>query len=95
MLTLASAVSTNGSQTAVTVPTHFRRQQPQRAVQAIISGTITVAVEGSMDGTNWVSLWSTASSGATLVALMPYMRVTTSGASGSPSATVYLDAEQA
>jgi hypothetical protein len=95
-IVLADAVSTNTSGDAVALPKHIRRAAPQRVVQISISGTITVAIEGRMTpAAPWITIYSTAASAVQLVALMPEMRVTTTGASGGPSASVYLDAETA
>lgn len=92
---LAAAVVSNTSTPAVYFPNYIRRQAPTRAYQIIIAATITVAIQGSLDGTNWFNLVSgkTASEIAT-VTVCPYMRVTTSGVAGG-SATVLLDAETA
>lgn len=87
MITLASAVATTGAQTAVAVD----KGPVERVVQAIVSATGTVAIEGSFDGsTNWVSIYSFTASGAQLVALFPYMRANISANTGA--ITVLLDA---
>lgn len=93
-VTLASGVSTAQTTAAQTIPRVNRRNAPQRAYAIIITATITVAIQGSIDGTNYVNLVSgkTASEGG-LVTLMPFMRVVTSSPSGTPSATVVIDVD--
>ncbi|TWT10630.1 hypothetical protein [Reyranella sp. CPCC 100927] len=96
MIHLIDSVSTNESSAPITVPTHIRRAAPQRVVQIAITGTIAVAIEGRMTpDAQWLPLHTVTTSGATLIALLPQMRVTTSGAEAGSEASVWLDAEQA
>lgn len=96
MIVLITDVSTNESSAPITVPTQIRRAAPQRVVQIAITGTITVAIEGRMTpSAPWFQMHSASTSGATLIALTPEMRVTTTGAAGGAAASVWLDAEQA
>jgi streptogramin lyase len=65
--TLLSGVSATGAGAAVALSDESRRRAPQAIVQAVISGTATVALEGSLDGTNWFSIYSWTEAGGQLV----------------------------
>ena len=79
--TLAT-VDANGS-TDVRVPGYNYRNHPEAVIQVSITGTITIEILGSLDGTNFVTVLG-ASSSTTLsaVALLPYLRITATGTSG-------------
>jgi hypothetical protein len=47
------------------------------------TGTFTVAIEGSFDGTNWYSLASKTANEIFKVAAVPFLRATTSGMAGA------------
>ena len=97
---LLNAVTDNGSGKAV----HFDKGSPTRIAQAVFGGgasavSATVALEGSLDGTNWTTIGSvnlaaspvaSAVSYITSTSPWPAMRGTVSAISGS-GATVTLN----
>lgn len=95
MITLNVSASNTVSPIA-RVPTGIRRAAPQRVTQVAITGTATVTIEGRLDpAAAWQALYSTTTSAATLIALLPEMRATASSAAEGAQATVYIDAENA
>jgi hypothetical protein len=75
VLTLTSASTATGVGEDYTVLQHGGQGSFARGiVQALLTGTATVALQGSLDGTNWVSLVDYSGNGADEVGLMPYVR---------------------
>lgn len=72
--TLLSGVSATGAGSSFALSDESRRRAPQAIVQAVISATATVALEGSVNGTNWFSIYSWTSSGGQLVDVPSYVR---------------------
>jgi hypothetical protein len=72
--TLLNAVTSTGAGSTIALSDDSRRRSPQAIVQAIISATATVAIEGSVDGTNWFSIYSWTASGGQLVNVPSYVR---------------------
>ena len=65
------------------VPTQNYQRHPEMVLQVGITGTITVQILGSLDGTTWVEmLAASAASQLSAVALVPHVRIVTTGTSG-------------
>jgi hypothetical protein len=71
---LLSAVTATGAGTTYHFGDDARRSSPQAIVHAIISATATATLQGSLDGTNWFTVYAFTSTSAQLVDLAPYMR---------------------
>jgi hypothetical protein len=71
---LLSAVTATGAGTTFSFSDDTRRKTPQAIVHAIISATATAVLQGSIDGTNWFTIYSFASTSAQLVDLPPQVR---------------------
>lgn len=71
---LLSAVTATGAGTTVHFSDETRRKSPQAIVHAIISATATVALQGSINNTDWFTIYSFTTTGAQLVDLPPYVR---------------------
>lgn len=81
--TLASAVATNATQAAVrTYPTNGT----EGTFQVKISAACTVTLQGSNDGTNYVTVDTFTATGAKIVALFQFMRTVTAGNTGTVDA---------
>lgn len=86
VITLAT-VDADGN-TDVSVPTLGYGEHPEIMLQVAITGTITIQILGSLDGTTWVEmLAANASSQLAALAAVPFLRITASSTSGG-SATV-------
>lgn len=85
VVTLCENVTANGTQTTVQVAGSPRENF---SLQIEITATITVAVDVSLDGTNWQTVETKTADYVGSITAFPYLRVVTSGASGSPNATV-------
>ena len=72
--TLLNAVTATGAGASYQFSDQTRQRSPQSIVQAVLTGTATAALEGSLDGTNWFTVYSFTSSGAQLVDLPPRVR---------------------
>ena len=74
ILTLLDGVSATGAGTAVDVGSKSNRVHPEGWAQFAV-GTGTVALEGSVDKTTWISLSSKTANGGADVAFVPrYVR---------------------
>lgn len=77
------AVTTDVSGSTITIH-ESGRHRDNATVQVLISGgTVTVTIQGSCDGTNWVDIDTFTSSGGKLVGLFPFMRCKTTSTSGA------------
>jgi hypothetical protein len=74
LTTLLNAVTASGAGTATSFSDDTRRHSPQAIVHTIISNTATAVLQGSLDGTNWFTVYSFASTSAQLVDLPPNVR---------------------
>lgn len=84
--------SGSGAQAAVNVPELIRDNQNRNNTGHVqVIGAGTVSVEGSANGTNWITIVSgvTASNGFH-IALFPFMRANVTTASGTTSLIVVL-----
>jgi hypothetical protein len=86
MITLAKSISTNTSGDA---RLFYDLLGYVTLIQYVITGTVTVKLEGSIDGENWVELDSQTASALERVVLYPHLRVTTTGGTGTFSASVF------
>lgn len=69
--------------TDVEIPVDGYKYNPEAILQIQITGTITIQVLGSLDGTNWVEvLAASAVDQLSAVALLPHWRFTSTGTSG-------------
>lgn len=81
LVTLMNAVTETG--TGTPVQCILEKGVPNNTVaQAIVSGTATVVLQGSLDGTNWYQIASYTASGGGQVAVAPYMRANCTSTSG-------------
>lgn len=65
------------------VPMQGYRYNPEMVLQVGITGTITVQILGSLDGTTWVELLAaSAVDQLSAVAAVPHVRIVTTGVSG-------------
>jgi hypothetical protein len=72
---LLTAVAATGAGSAVhTGGEPAAKGEDTGIVQAVITGTATVVLEGSLDNTNWVTITSFTASGGSGVLLWPYLR---------------------
>lgn len=85
-LTLMSAVSTNTSSAVQTV---LGSQRENYVVQLVLTGTASVAIEGSFNGTSFHTLNTLTASDVVTVISVPYLRATTSGTAGA-SVTIFV-----
>lgn len=90
-LTLASAKVATGAAAGVHVVVPTGKENLPVQIKGIT--TATVSVDGSLDGTNWVSLISKTADFVGLVPAMPYMRANVT-AYTSGSINVWLFADQ-
>jgi hypothetical protein len=74
------AVTTN---VASAVQTVLGSQRENYTVQVYGTGTFTVVVEGSFDGTNFFTMASKTASEIFSVLAVPFLRATTSGTAGA------------
>lgn len=72
--TLLSAVGATGAGTGTAFSDDVRARTASGIVQAIISATATVALEGSVNNSAWFTIISFTASGAQVVDLPPYVR---------------------
>ena len=79
-VTIMEAVTTD---TASAVQTVLGSQRENYTVQVYGTGTFTVVVEGSFDGTNFFTMASKTASEIFSVLAVPFLRATTSGTAGA------------
>lgn len=79
-VTIMEAVTTN---VASAVQTVLGSQRENYTVQVYGTGTFTVVVEGSFDGTNFFTMASKTASEIFSVLAVPFLRATTSGTAGA------------
>lgn len=72
--TLLNAVAATGAGTAREYSDDVRVRSAYGMVQAVITGSATVALEGSLNGTNWFPVTSFSASGAQVAELPPRVR---------------------
>lgn len=83
-----TAIAANGN-TDVELPADIGLRKDKVVVQIYITGTITIQLLGSLDGTHYVETLAASASGQlALVLATPYMRITASSTSGG-TAKVY------
>lgn len=80
LVTLVANETTNATSGTTTVLGSTREDY---VIQVIGTGTFTVALEGSLDGTNWYSIASKTASEIFKATPAEYLRVVTSGMSGA------------
>ena len=79
--TLAT-ISADGN-TDLEIPASSYRYHPEAVLHIGITGTITIQVLGSIDGTTWVEIIAaSASSALQSIAMLPHLRFTASGTAG-------------
>jgi hypothetical protein len=87
---LAGAAS--GAGTALQVPLGAADDRMYVAVQASITGTLNVLVQGRADSTApWVTLYTFTASDSQMISRSPQMRVSYNGASAGAAGKVWLD----
>jgi hypothetical protein len=87
---LAAAASGNGA--ALQIPLSSSDDRMYVAVQADITGTLNVVIQGRQDSaSSWVALHTFTTTDAQLIARMPQMRASYNGASAGAAALVKLD----
>ena len=87
---LAAAASGNG--TALQIPLSASDDRMYVAVQADITGTLNVVIQGRQDSTgSWIPLHTFSATDAQLIARMPQMRAAYDSASAGAAALVLLD----
>jgi len=83
-VTASGSVTFTTDETSKTVVTSLSRLQG--VFQASITGTQTVTLQGRIDDTHdWVDILSTSTDEASLITLLPELRVVTSATSGGSS----------
>jgi hypothetical protein len=85
VITLGLNVTTNSTEDTNLV---VRPLLDQFTIQVIGTGTYSAAIQGSLDGTNWYALATKTASEIFTVAVVPYIRLVTSGTAGA-DVTVY------
>lgn len=87
---LLAAATGNG--TALQIPLTSSDTRMYLSVQASITGTLNVLIQGRADSTApWVTLYTFTASDAQMVARMPQMRASYNGASAGAAGKVWLD----
>lgn len=71
---LLDAATATGAGTTYHFSDQTRQKSPQAIVHAIISNTATAALQGSINGTDWFTIYSFTSTGAQLIDLPPQVR---------------------
>lgn len=72
--TLINAAAATGAGTGYQFADEIRVRSPNAIVQAIITGTGTVALEGSLNGSTWFPVTTFSASGAQVIDLPPRVR---------------------
>jgi hypothetical protein len=86
-ITLGLTVTTNSTEATNRV---VRPLRDSFTIQVAGTGTFTCAIQGSLDGTNWYALATKTANEIFTVAVVPYIRLVTSGMAGA-SVDVYAD----
>ena len=80
VVTLGLNVTTNSTEATNRV---VRPLLDQFTIQVKGTGTFSAAIQGSLDGTNWYTLATKTADEIFTVAVVPYIRLVTSGMSGA------------
>ena len=87
--TIATVSADGSTDVAVDNQSAYKRH-PEGILQVAITGTMTIQVLGSLDGTNYSEMIAASASGSiTAIALVPFLRITASSTSGG-TATILL-----